>query len=630
MLLLSMIAPVAGQAMMLVMMIIERRWMFVGLIVPGLIGCLASALANIAMRRRARSDAQTDAGGASSGSTLPGGMAGASVDERDAEAARQCAAMHMELEELLDIDAGDVPSAWKGMARQWERARSAQDKGDRRTITSLHTVPVGVTPTGVFSINMPKQGPHALVAGTTGSGKSVLLESWCLSLASRFPPSMLNFVFLDFKGGSAFRVLHRLPHTVGFVSDLDLKHAVRALRSMELELKRRELIVSRAHVADVNELKHPPARIVVVIDEFHALKRQLPDYLTQLTALAALGRSLGMHLIACTQNPLGQVSGEMKANIGLNICLRVRDPLQSSELLGSKAAALISPQAPGTAFAYGGEEREAFRCAVPASSEVLTRGGQWACRFLGEQAPPPLFSPPLPQRLEAPAMSDDTDMAPDAPMIIGVADTGVTLEPFRLPLDLGNIAIIGSGPRGKTTALMAMARALLPRDGVEVILTRKTTDGYVTEHPSTGTFIGDATLYATGLAEESTRPKEPTSRTPNAGSSPKRIWLVDDADELLDPLGRGTAHDEFHEALADPHCVVVFTLSASRHLRFPDHCGVRLVFPTGDRAIDMMAGIPSHALSQFDGDDVRIPGRAVLLVQGSATPVQCHDCDPIW
>ncbi|RSX52574.1 DNA segregation ATPase and related proteins (FtsK/SpoIIIE family) [Bifidobacterium callimiconis] len=596
---------------MLVMMIIERRWMFVGLIVPGLIGCLASALANIAMRRRARSEAEDNTPNALS-DELGGGF-GASQDDRDAEAARQCAAMHMELEELLGMEAKDVPSAWKVMARRWERSRCAQDRGDRSLLASLHTVPVGIGPTGVFTINMPKQGPHALVAGTTGSGKSVLLESWCLSLASRFPPSMLNFVFLDFKGGSAFRVLHRLPHTVGFVSDLDLKHAVRALRAMELELKRREMIVSRAHVADVNELKHPPARIVVVIDEFHALKRQLPDYLTQLTALAALGRSLGMHLIACTQNPLGQVSGEMKANIGLNICLRVRDPMQSSELLGSKAAALISPQAPGVAFAYGGEEREAFRCAVPVSSETLTRGGQWACRFLGEQTPPPLFSPPLPQRIDAEDETIGTGAEPDAPLYIGVADTGVTLEPLLLPLDLGNIAIVGSGPRGKTTILSAIARLLSVRDGVEAMVTVKTPDGYVT-----------TSLPTTNHASEHEDPS-PTDARPRT-----RIWLVDDADDLLDPMGRGAEHDDFQEALADSHRVVIFTLNAARHLRFPDHCGVRLVFPTGDRAIDMMAGVPTQVLAQFDGDDVRIPGRAVLLVQGAATPVQCHDCAPFW
>ncbi|WP_158214215.1 FtsK/SpoIIIE domain-containing protein [Bifidobacterium vansinderenii] len=607
-LLLSMIAPVAGQAMMLVMMIIEQRWMFVGLIVPGLIGCLASALANIAMRRRAKANEEN--GTTNTGTVASGSGFGTPPDDRDAEAARRCAAMRMELEELLGVEAGDIPSAWKAMARQWERSRCAQDRGDRRLLASLHTVPVGVSPTGIFTINMPRQGPHALVAGTTGSGKSVLLESWCLSLAGRFPPSMLNFVFLDFKGGSAFRVLHRLPHTVGFVSDLDLKHAVRALRAMELELKRREMIVSRAHVADVNELKHPPARIVVVIDEFHALKRQLPDYLTQLTALAALGRSLGMHLIACTQNPLGQVSGEMKANIGLNICLRVRDPMQSSELLGSKAASLISPQAPGVAFAYGGEELEAFRCAVPASSEALTRGARWACRFLGEQTASPLFSPPLPQRIEARTETVIVGTEPDAPLHIGVADTGVTLEPLLLPLDLGNIAIVGSGPRGKTTILSAIARLLSVRDGVDVTITHKTADGYDTAHPS---------------ADGSQR-----GPSPAAGSPQVRVWLVDDADELLDPLGRGTEHDDFQEAIADPHRTVIFTLSAARHLRFPDHCGIRLVFPTGDRAIDMMAGVPAQALAQFDGDDVRVPGRAILLMQGAATPVQCHDCVPFW
>lgn len=162
-------------------------------------------------------------------------------------------------------------------------------------------------------------------------------------MAVRNPPDRLHFVFLDFKGGSAFSVIERLPHTVGSVCDLDLNHAVRALRALELELRRREHLVAAERVGSIGQLQSPPPSLIVVIDEFHALNNQLPDYVDRLVRIASLGRSLGMHVIACTQNPLGQVSADMKANMALNICLRVRDGLQSIELLGDGRAASHQP-----------------------------------------------------------------------------------------------------------------------------------------------------------------------------------------------------------------------------------------------------------------------------------------------
>lgn len=99
-------------------------------------------------------------------------------------------------------------------------------------------------------------------------------------------PEHLNFVFLDFKGGSAFRKLERLPHTVGSVCDLDLAHAVRALRALEAELTRREQLSAAVHASDIRDMVNPPPRLIVVIDEFHALKDQLPDYVNRLVRIA--------------------------------------------------------------------------------------------------------------------------------------------------------------------------------------------------------------------------------------------------------------------------------------------------------------------------------------------------------
>ena len=242
-----------------------------------------------------------------------------------------------------------------------------------------------------------------MVAGTTGSGKSELLISWCLSLAMQYSPDDLHFVFLDFKGGSTFNALEHLPHTVGNVCDLDLFHAIRALNAIEQELVRREALVSAERVSRFDQLVRPPARLVVVIDEFHALRDRLPDYMQRLNRLASLGRSLGMHLIVCTQYPMGQVHADMKANISLSICLRVTDH---------------------------------------------------ACK-----RPDLLFSEPLTQHATQSDLSIPSNQSwHNVPFAL--ADDGVLVYTAILDVSQQNIAIIGAYGSGKTNLLLHCARWL--------------------------------------------------------------------------------------------------------------------------------------------------------------------------
>ncbi|KFJ00993.1 DNA segregation ATPase and related proteins (FtsK/SpoIIIE family) [Bifidobacterium stellenboschense] len=583
-------APLVAQAIMLAVLLTMRRWLFAMMLVPSIIGCLAMMLASAARRR--------------------GGHAGDDDVARD-EAARREAIDDgtrldlidaMPLEGLLSLRPVDDDLPWRTIARRWLEPASLD-------------VPVGMHADGVFRLDLRRQGPHALVAGTTGSGKSVLLQSWCLALACRNTPDALRFVFLDFKGGTAFRALERLPHCVGNVCDLDLRHATRALNAIEAELRRRERLMADAHAQDVTDLgAMAPPRLVIVADEFHALKDQLPDMVDRLVRIASLGRALGMHVIACTQHPAGQVSSDMKANMSLGICLRVRDGVQSSELLGSTKAAYIPPSLPGVAYCNDGATVTSWRCAAARDIPRLVDAIAAAARFHGCIPPPALFTAPLPRRMAA---------LPATPVSGGVPfalrDDGVTLHVAHLPLDRGNIGVIGRHGRGKTNLLDVIRRHVARATGDDtptLRLTAREGDGYVTttlhgDGYDDGSPAGADAFRTTGM-----------SPAPPPGS-PRLVWLVDDADPLFDPFGDDPLCTELREALADHRVTVVFATETSRHVRVPEHCAIRVVFPTGDRATDQMNGIPGEMWTSFDHDDMVLPGRAVLIDHASAAAVQC-------
>ena len=226
----------------------------------------------------------------------------------------------------------------------------------------------------LFLLDLRTSGPHALVAGTTGSGKSVLLETWLEALCRTHSPEDMRLVLLDFKGGASLSRFVRYPHTDCLLTDLDEAAALRALRSITAEVSRRELHLSRAKCRDIDELldrsRTDPAvarlpRLLVVIDEFHVLTGLGPHVVAQFERLTAVGRSLGVHIVLATQRPSGVVSARMRANIALRICLRVRDDADSHEVLGIPDAAHLDPRIPGVALISDEEGIRAVRCAVP-------------------------------------------------------------------------------------------------------------------------------------------------------------------------------------------------------------------------------------------------------------------------
>ena len=244
------------------------------------------------------------------------------------------------------------------------------------------TAVLGVAADGPVTVDLERDGPHALIAGTTGSGKSELLRTLVVSLAAASSPEHLSFVLIDFKGGSAFADCARLPHTVGFVTDLDEHLAARALRCLEAELRHRERLLAAAGAADLHDHRRRSgpdqpslARLVVVIDEFATLAAELPGFVDALVGVAQRGRSLGVHLVLATQRPAGAVSANIQANTDLRIALRVQAPEDSQDVLGGPAAAAIPRSARGRAIVRFGPGHElTMQTALSSGQAARSRG----------------------------------------------------------------------------------------------------------------------------------------------------------------------------------------------------------------------------------------------------------------
>ncbi|MDQ1702979.1 MAG: segregation ATPase FtsK/SpoIIIE, family, partial [Frankiaceae bacterium] len=248
---------------------------------------------------------------------------------------------------LLDVLELDPPTAADVAARWLAGGRTTE-------------FVIGEGMDGAFSLDLSRDGPHALIAGTTGSGKSELLQSIVASLAVVNRPDAMTFVLIDYKGGSAFKDCVRLPHTVGMVTDLDAHLVGRALESLSAELRRREHLLAAVGTKDIEDyvtlLRSAPSlepmpRLLIVIDEFASMVRDLPDFVTGLVNIAQRGRSLGIHLILATQRPSGVVSPEIRANTNLRIALRVTDASESADVIGAADAARIAKSTPGRAYA---------------------------------------------------------------------------------------------------------------------------------------------------------------------------------------------------------------------------------------------------------------------------------------
>ncbi len=360
--------------------------------------------------------------------------------------------------------------------------------------------PIGLSSDGPLIVDLVADGPHALVAGTTGAGKSELLQSLVAGLAANHSPDDVNFLLIDYKGGAAFADCALLPHTAGLVTDLDRYLTERALRSLRSELHRRERLFADAGATDLATYRRagaaaPIARLIIVVDEFAALADELPDFVRGLVGVAQRGRSLGVHLVLATQRPGSAVSPEIRANTSLRIALRMTDVSESSDVIDAPDAASIERSLPGRAYLRAGPTLTCFQTAyagrsTPEHTGVLVeRLDAWR-RPLATRAPvaetseltrlvaalraaartdgrSPARRPwlaPLPDRLPRQALASDNA----ATIAIGLVDLPDEQRQPNLTLDLaagGSVLCAGAPRSGRTGVLASLLAGALARFG---------------------------------------------------------------------------------------------------------------------------------------------------------------------
>ena len=369
------------------------------------------------------------------------------------------------------------------------------------------SAPIGLTAGGTLSISLRRDGPHGVVAGTTGAGKSEFLQTFIASLAAHHSPERLALVLIDLKGGAAFQDLALLPHTVGFFTDLDEHLAARALISLNAELRRREEILRISGVKDLVDLEATgklgiPPSLLIVFDEFAVIKTEMPDFIEGIVDIARRGRSLGVHMILATQSPTGVVDHHIRANTNLRVALRTANAAESQEIIERRDAADIPREITGRAWVRIGQDeptlvqtaysgRRAHPDGVAASVTARSFGLSGAAQIASAASNASTGSsdaqkiiesavkaaesagitrgaapwlPPLPELVATSSISPPSLGRGALPVALGIVDEPTRQAQDPLIIDLandGNLAIFGATGSGKTTALRTLVAGIV-------------------------------------------------------------------------------------------------------------------------------------------------------------------------
>lgn len=483
---------------------------------------------------------------------------------------------------------------------------------------------LGVGGDGPLRADLVADGPHALLAGTTGSGKSELLTAWLLQLALGLPPQRLSLVLVDYKGGAAFGPLAALPHTAGVLTDLDPAATQRALSSLEAEVHRRERLLLAHGAKDLASLPErlAPPRLVVVVDEFATLAVEHSDVLETLVRVAAQGRSLGIHLVLATQRPSGVVSPAIRANTTLRVCLRVLDAADSRDVLGHNGAAHLERH-PGRVLVTGAGQvdpgpLQAPWCSSPEHLTWIVEEIQAAAR--GAQRPWRPWAEPLPGHIgrdEALALPDL--LAPPGPA------TGVLLGLTDLPERQGlgtwwwdpaePLLVLGAAASGRTTTLdSACLGAAAAGWGVHLCGAASAMSALKEGAPGVGTIVG----------AEDPRRLARLWRLAAAGQLRGCVLRLDDVDALLPAIDEALGPGEgmmLLEALvraapATGTALVVGGPLALASARWATPMRRRLILGASQPTQAALAGLPRGVVTGAG------PGRGVLLTGAETTACQ--------
>ncbi|MGB8862223.1 MAG: FtsK/SpoIIIE domain-containing protein [Ilumatobacteraceae bacterium] len=506
---------------------------------------------------------------------------------------------------------------------------------------------IGMAADGAVDIDLVRDGPHGLIAGTTGAGKSELLRSLVAGMAAGSSPAHTSFLLVDYKGGATFDACAALPHVVGVITDLDDRLADRALRSLHAELRRREGILRDHGATDLPALRSEAPhvllpRLVVVIDEFAALVAEQPGFLHALVGVAQRGRSLGVHLLLATQRPGGVISDDIRANTNLRLALRLQDTADAIDVVGVPSPAMLPRGLPGRAvMRLGADDHLTFqtaRCTAAVTTggetelQVLVRSIGEAARLAGSPPPPAPWQEPLPATLgpdEVPVgalgLVDDPDRQRTVPLrwapgdghllIAGSPGAGVTSTVHTLAVHALTASPSGAGEEVEVYVLDGRGGELLAG---------------LAEHPRCVAVVRlhERERLMRLLHRLRTLARARLAGGPRAGV----VWCIDGLDALrrtLDDVETAAEFDALEEVLADAEAAGISIVAGVEHAaavpaRLLANCPHRWVMHLVDPHDAGLLGVAASRVPPAG-----VPGRLFVAASGLVGHVVHIDRQPL-